>query len=63
VGESLELVRLEPDVIVNDVIVCRTNCALKTVVRLEEEIKICASCPLVSHSVDLVQRHAHRKQR
>jgi len=46
VGETLELVRLEPDVIVDDVIVRRTDCALKTVVRLEEEIKICAGCPL-----------------
>lgn len=42
-SESLEPVCLEPDFIVNDVIVGRTNCALETVVRLKEEIEVCAS--------------------
>ena len=41
VGESLELVRLEPDFIVNDIIVSGADCALETVVRLKEEIEIC----------------------
>jgi len=48
VSESLELVRLESDLIVNDVIVRGADRALKSVVRLEVEIKICAGCPLVS---------------
>lgn len=39
VGEGLELVRPKPDLIVDDIIMSGTNCALKTVVRLKEEIK------------------------
>lgn len=49
VGKALELIRLEPDFVVDDIIMCRTDCALKTVVCLKEEIEICADCPLVSH--------------
>ena len=41
VGEGLELVRHESDFVVDDIVVCGTDCALKTVVRLEEEIEIC----------------------
>ena len=48
VGESLEQVRLESDLIVDDVIVGGANCALKTVVGLKEEIEICANRPLIS---------------
>lgn len=46
-SEGLEPVRLEPDLIVNDVIVGRTDSALETVVRLKEEIEICTGFPLV----------------
>lgn len=46
-GESLEPVRIEPDFIVNDVIVGRANGALETVMRLKEEVELCASFPLV----------------
>jgi len=48
IGESLEQVRLESDLIVDDVVVGGTDCALKTVVSLKEEIEICADCPLIS---------------
>ena len=48
VGKALEPIRIESEIIEDDVIVCGTDCALKTVVRLEEEIKFCARCPLVS---------------
>ena len=40
IGKSLEPVRIEPDIIEDDVIVCGTDCALKTVVSLKEEIKV-----------------------
>ena len=53
-GESLEPVRIEPDFIVNDVVVNRTSCALETIVCLEEEIEFCGSFPLVD--VDLFRR-------
>jgi hypothetical protein len=45
VSEALELVRAKLDLIVDDIIVCRTNCALETVVRLKEEIEICVDGP------------------
>lgn len=48
VGKSLESVRIEPDFIEDDVVVCGADCALKTVVRLKEEIEICPGCSLVS---------------
>jgi len=48
VGESLEEVRLESDLIVDDVVVGGTDCALKTVVGLKEEIELCADDPLIS---------------
>ena len=48
VGESLEQVRLESDLIVDDVVMGGTDCALKTVVSLKEEIEICADRPSIS---------------
>jgi hypothetical protein len=59
-GESLESVRPEPDLVVDDIIVSRTNCALKTVVCLKVEIVFCAGSTLVN--VGLVRMSAHRKQ-
>jgi hypothetical protein len=47
VGEPLELVCLEPNFIVDDVVVRGADCALKAIVRLKEEVEICANCSLV----------------
>ena len=59
-SESLELVCPKPDLVVDDVIVGRTNCSLKTIMRLKEEIEL---CPLfVSHHVNPVQMLTHRKR-
>lgn len=46
-GENLEPVCVEPDFMVNDVLVDRTKCALETVVRLEEDIELCGGFTLV----------------
>ena len=46
-GESLESVRPKPDLVVDDIVVSRTNCALKTVVGLKEEIEFCTDYSLV----------------
>ena len=47
VRQTLEPVRVELVVVTDDVIVRGTDCALETVVRLKEEIEICADCPSV----------------
>ena len=58
-GEGLEPVRPKTDLIADDIIVSRTNCALKAVMRLKEEIGICADCSLVT--MDLIQIPTHHK--
>ena len=40
VGESLKQVRLESDFIVDNVIMGGTDCALKSIVGLKEEVKV-----------------------
>ena len=40
-GESLKLVCLESDFIVDDIIMCRADCALEAVVCLKEEVEVC----------------------
>jgi len=59
VGEGLELVRPKPDLIVDDIIMSGTNCALKTVVRLKEEIEFCTDFSLVN--IDPIQIPTHHK--
>lgn len=63
VGESLEQVRLESDLIVDDIVVGGTDCPLKTVVGLKEEIEICVGCPLISRQSKSPRRHTHRRRR
>ena len=48
IGESLKQVRLESDFIVNNVIVGGTDCALKSVVGLKEEVKVCENFASIS---------------